>query len=145
MFKLWKMNTITFVLQLVIAGIICLAMADATFFELLSTIVFIYVAFAVASIPRNITIFGSFVGAAIVGFVVLWIALPNEPLDLFILVSILVVLVVASLVADSARTDGAKENFWLLFVTAFPVGIGTIVGGILLLRRRWQHRHVSAP
>lgn len=144
MYKLWKMSTIAFVLQLVIAGIIYLTMADDSFIAMLSTAIFIYTVFAIASLPRSMTIFGSFVGAAIVGFVVLWIGSPEETIDVFFLVCILVVGIAASLMADSARIDGAKENYWPLFVTAL-YGIGPLVGGILLLRRRLQRRRVSAP
>jgi len=47
--------------------------------------------------------------------------------------------VFAALAASAAsaalvvKEDGAKENIFLLFLTALPLGIGIILGGILLI------------
>lgn len=94
----------------------------------------------VAIIIGRYTTFGEFASAAIVALVVaLGGSFDLATVALPLMILFVVFMVVISLVTDSTQKAGAKENFWLLFAVALPLGIGAVIGGTILSRRGWHY------
>jgi len=130
MYKLWKMNTITFVLQLLIATALWIATDGFGDFWLCGLAFSYFIIAGIAIFTNHDTVFGEFASAAIA--MVLVGLIDGFSSSIPIAALILGFLITMNVVADSARIEGAKENFWLLFMVALPFGIGTIIGGALL-------------
>jgi len=144
MYKMWKINTIAFVLQLLIATALWIATDGFGNFWLCGLALSYFVIAGIAICTNHDTIFGEFASAAIA----LVLVGLMTPLDVFsssisIVALILGFLITMNVVADSARIDGAKESYRLLFMVALPFGIGTIIGGALLFGP-WLLRKVAA-
>lgn len=132
--KVWKDNTKAFVLQVVIAGFLG-ALFDGT--GILVRFIMFVVAFIVAAgfSFKSLTMVGEFLSAALLSAVIASILAPGEFTEPIVYISLFALVAIVSLIADTARRSGAKENFFLLFLVAIPFGIGTILGSAI---RGWE-------
>lgn len=115
--KLWLTTTGIFLFQVVSGGLVYILTGDfvtAAFASVLATALLSATTHATATRPAVLTATAFL--TAIVGFVA------------------------ATATAQTARDNGAKEPFWALWLTAIPLGVGTLCGGVLLVLRLRQDR-----
>lgn len=56
---------------------------------------------------------------------------------------ICVILITLDDTEEARKTGGATENFFVLFLTALPAGIGFTIGGIIFLFRHMQQQSTA--
>lgn len=113
--KLWLTTTGIFLFQVVSGGLVYILTGDfvtAAFASVLATALLSATTHATATRPAVLT-----ATAFLTAIVVLTTA-----------------------TAQTARDNGAKEPFWALWLTAIPLGVGTLCGGVLLVLRLRQDR-----
>lgn len=140
MYTVWKYNTMASVLQVLIAlGVGMAGGAFDVFWLCGLAIVYVLIAIVAAVIGR-LTAFSEFIGAAIIALsIALGGSFDLATVALPLMILYVVFMVIIGLMADGAQKAGAKENFWLLFAVALPLGIGTVIGGVFLFPRGWRH------
>lgn len=131
MLRLWKYSSAIFAVQAVVAGITYYFTGDVK-----------NAAFAAAFATFAFALVTSFTFAAafIAAFAFTLAVTPASALALTLIALTLVALVFgfAILTAFEVRECGAKEPMVLLFIAALPLGVGTIIGGVILLLRRMR-------
>lgn len=137
LFQFWKSNTMIFLLQLII-GV-------GTYIETNSMLVvavvcavpaFLFGLVSESRAPAEKTFLSLSAGLAPIGLV-----LGDLPAPFTGIVVILVCIAGFAAASLVKGKDGSKVNLFLLFLTALPLGIGTIVGGgTLLYQRRMRRR-----
>lgn len=145
MLKLWKANALMFSLQIVfgVAGYYRLSNGmEISAPVIIAGSIMLFVFSIIEDKMSGCFLNGAFT-AAICFFVIAGLESPRIGFMPSILLAVPIGLA-ALIAADEEQQHGAKEPFWLLFVTTLP-GIGTIVGGVilLLLYRRLQKQQLS--
>ena len=121
MYSCWKWSTVIFVLQLVVGGGVYFFTGDPA-----TTTATVALALAIALYTATIT-------AAAIAAIAFAVAVILTPFP-----AIAAVVVAIAIVAVAVAKE-ENEPFLAHFVAALPLGIGTVLGGtILLLRQRKQ-------
>lgn len=134
MLRLWKSSSLIFAFQAVVFAVLYFGF-NAPFN------VAVYAAALVAAPVMLVGALAVFVGAsassavlAAASAAVSSIAFIVVPPSFATSVAVLVAASVAAYAAAlAAQEEGAKESKWALFITALPLGIGTILGGYIWL------------
>ena len=143
MLQSWKWSTIVFVCQVLVADVMYRLAGDIFF----ATIAFVAVAVAVAVAAATPTATAAAVAAATFAAVAFAIAVAataataaTATVATFAAAVVVLVAFVATIavVTDIQENTSPKEPFWLLFVAIFPLGVGTVIGGLLYLW--WRNR-----
>ena len=131
MLKLWKASTAVFILQVVVGLVVYMITADirnivvaATFASIL-VLIGVYIKFS--TVPALVALVGSVVFATL-ALMDTMVNLVDTP---FTLLFVTFAVGYSMFAAGEAKKTGAKENRFALFVTVLPLGIGTVLGGLL--------------
>ncbi|MDP2665854.1 MAG: hypothetical protein Q8P23_04485 [bacterium] len=67
------------------------------------------------------------------------------PLPVAVFVAIGALGFTAAMATYDVKGNGAEESFWILFPVMLTLGIGTVLGGAILLHREIRKQKVSRP
>jgi hypothetical protein len=138
MLKIWKCSTFIFLVQ-VVAATVYYTTHDFKIAMIVVTIqtVITFISISTLNLETFVTIALSVCAFSIITFIL-------TSLTTFVLViiatMILTVFIIATVIiavlAIESFTIKNKENFWPCFIAAMPLGIGTVAGGAILLKRK---------
>lgn len=152
MLKIWKYNTFIFLVQIMTAMIVYYATHDL---KIAIIVVAIQTAVTFISIPTTTLNSENFaiIALSVCAFSIITFMLTS--LKIFVLAIITGMILAAFVVATvilavfaikSFIIKNAKENFWLCFIAAMPLGIGTVIGGIIMIVRGvYQYVYLKNP
>jgi hypothetical protein len=153
MYRLWKENTIVFAFQTIVACIAYVFSSNIPIVAALAAFVafLIFVATIFDAESFNVTDVGAIRGAALTAAFAAVAALfalsvvvgvhasVTNFITIFIIAVVLIAFTVVLTIAAvwrAQKEDEVEDAFPLLFVTALPLGIGTVMGGAILLYGR---------
>ena len=141
MLNLWKCSTIAFALQLVTVLVACMLTSDISLVLGSGTAVpFVWVMLPKRSSLLRLTLKNAAFGAFCVMLTFLVYMVAAGFGSFLALCTIYAVAYNARSLAEEAQEEeGAKEAIPLLVIPALPFGIGTILGGVILVYREWEH------